>query len=227
MVDHGARTGTSRGQGRQQILDAAAAAFAEKEYAQVTTREIARRAGISEPMLFRHFGSKSALFQQAAAGSFTEYMRAYCRQWEERGLQENDEVEARAFYAGLYEVLRDRRDLLRVALFQDDAAKPTGPVWTVMQESIDRIGALQDEERARRGYPAHVYDFPVMIRLMFGMALSVALHGEWLFGEQHFDLAAVLDEMARLTVHGGGDGRARSLAPPARRKPAEKARTRR
>jgi AcrR family transcriptional regulator len=48
---------------RQRILNAAAQVFAERGYAGSATRVIAARAGVNEVTLFRHFGTKKALFQ--------------------------------------------------------------------------------------------------------------------------------------------------------------------
>lgn len=47
---------------REAILETAAAAFAKRSYRGTTTSEIARAAGISEPILYRHFGSKRDLY---------------------------------------------------------------------------------------------------------------------------------------------------------------------
>jgi AcrR family transcriptional regulator len=47
---------------RQSILDAARAVFARHGFHGAGTSEIARRAGCSEPMLYKHFVSKQALF---------------------------------------------------------------------------------------------------------------------------------------------------------------------
>jgi AcrR family transcriptional regulator len=47
---------------RQAVLDAASQAFARSSYRGATTAEIARAAGITEPILYRHFGSKRDLY---------------------------------------------------------------------------------------------------------------------------------------------------------------------
>jgi AcrR family transcriptional regulator len=47
---------------RQAVLDAALEVFSEGSYAGATTAQIAREAGISEPILYRHFGSKKELY---------------------------------------------------------------------------------------------------------------------------------------------------------------------
>ncbi len=47
---------------RQAVLDAACTFFSRSSYRGATTAEIAREAGISEPILYRHFGSKRDLY---------------------------------------------------------------------------------------------------------------------------------------------------------------------
>ncbi len=47
---------------RRAIIGAALRVFSERSYAGATTAQIAREAGISEPILYRHFGSKKELY---------------------------------------------------------------------------------------------------------------------------------------------------------------------
>lgn len=47
---------------REQLLDTAVALFAEKGYGGATTSELARAAGVTEPIIYRHFDSKKDLF---------------------------------------------------------------------------------------------------------------------------------------------------------------------
>jgi AcrR family transcriptional regulator len=47
---------------RERILDAGLRTFAEKGFTGATTKEISMKAGVNEVTLFRHFGSKEALF---------------------------------------------------------------------------------------------------------------------------------------------------------------------
>ncbi|HEY3920678.1 MAG TPA: TetR/AcrR family transcriptional regulator [Gaiellaceae bacterium] len=47
---------------RQAVLDAATRVFARSSYRGATTAEIAREASITEPILYRHFGSKRDLY---------------------------------------------------------------------------------------------------------------------------------------------------------------------
>ncbi len=49
-------------QRRQQLLETAAQLFAKRGYAGATTAELARAAGVTEPIIYRHFASKRDLF---------------------------------------------------------------------------------------------------------------------------------------------------------------------
>lgn len=49
-------------QRREQLLDTAVALFAEKGYGGATTAELAKAAGVTEPIIYRHFSSKKDLF---------------------------------------------------------------------------------------------------------------------------------------------------------------------
>jgi AcrR family transcriptional regulator len=50
------------GERRQAVLDTAGTVFSRSSYRGATTAEIAREARISEPILYRHFGSKRDLY---------------------------------------------------------------------------------------------------------------------------------------------------------------------
>ena len=49
-------------QRKQQLLDTALDLFARLGYARATTAELAKAAGVTEPIIYRHFESKKALF---------------------------------------------------------------------------------------------------------------------------------------------------------------------
>ncbi len=50
---------------KEKILDAGLSLFSKKGYLGATTKEIARKAGVAELTLFRHFSSKERLFEEA------------------------------------------------------------------------------------------------------------------------------------------------------------------
>jgi AcrR family transcriptional regulator len=65
------------GERRQAVLDTACRVFSRSSYRGATTAEIAREAGISEPILYRHFGSKRDLYLACLDEAWASF-RALC-----------------------------------------------------------------------------------------------------------------------------------------------------
>lgn len=66
---------------RLAILDAATTCFSESGFAATTTREIARRAGVTQPLIHHYFGSKEALFEAVLEASVEDYDQVQAEQW--------------------------------------------------------------------------------------------------------------------------------------------------
>ena len=92
---------------RDDILDAAIDEFAERGLHGASTDEIAKRAGISQPYVFRLFGSKKDLFKAATARCLRETLETFQRAAEgKRG-----EEALRAMGDAYHELLVDRTRL--------------------------------------------------------------------------------------------------------------------
>jgi AcrR family transcriptional regulator len=64
---------------RDDVLDAAFVEFAEHGFEGASTEDIARRAGISQPYLFRLFGTKKELFKASVARCLRETLELFQR----------------------------------------------------------------------------------------------------------------------------------------------------
>jgi AcrR family transcriptional regulator len=64
---------------RDDVLDAALVEFADRGFEGASTEDIARRAGISQPYLFRLFGTKKELFKASASRCFRETLEMFQR----------------------------------------------------------------------------------------------------------------------------------------------------
>jgi AcrR family transcriptional regulator len=64
---------------RDEVLDAALVEFADHGFEGASTEDIARRAGISQPYLFRLFGTKKELFKAAVARCLRETLELFQR----------------------------------------------------------------------------------------------------------------------------------------------------
>jgi AcrR family transcriptional regulator len=90
---------------RQALIEAALRAFSASSYRGVTTAEIAREAGVSEPILYRHFASKRDLYLACLDEAWSR-LRAL---WEERmaSVRRDEDWQRHVFGA-----MRERKGLL-------------------------------------------------------------------------------------------------------------------
>lgn len=196
------------GSGRGRLLDAARATFAEKGYRGATTKEIAERAGMTEAMIFRHFGSKAVLFQDAAVSPIVSFMEAYVADWQTRDHGVTDaESEATRFFVGLAQAMSVDRALLLSILaageFDEEVRVAASHVTDAFARVIADFEALIRTEFGLRGLRAT--DEPALARMLVGMLISAALHPEWLrIGEGPGEVALdrVVIEAARVIVEG-------------------------
>src|ERR1051325_857709 len=77
-------TRLSAAERREHVLEAAMVEFAERGYEGTSTEDGARRAGISQPSLFRLFGTKKELFKATAARWHSRTLETFQRAAEGR-----------------------------------------------------------------------------------------------------------------------------------------------
>jgi AcrR family transcriptional regulator len=194
------------GRGRGLLLTAARELFGLHGYDAVTTRQIAESAGVSEQMVFRHFGSKAKLFEAAAVAPFVEHLDAYVMDWEQRPPGVRDPVEEAAdLYRGLYEVFAANRGLL-TALLSFQADPQTGSseaISAALGSALDRFADLLRTEQEQRGF--RKFDTGIVVRLVAGLVMSQAAFGAILHGSGATPAPpreAIIHEMAMLTIFG-------------------------
>ena len=73
---HEKRTRMKGEERREDILHHAKAVFAEYGYADASTGELARASEVTEPMLYKHFGSKKGLFLAVLNEFGTQFLKA-------------------------------------------------------------------------------------------------------------------------------------------------------
>jgi AcrR family transcriptional regulator len=99
---------------RESLLEAAIGLFALKSYTTVTTAEIAREAGISEALIYRHFKSKKELFLACFHEGISNYLfQRYQKHWLTHGENPREYLEAvgREYYRFVIERPRQARFL--------------------------------------------------------------------------------------------------------------------
>src|SRR5437016_14465191 len=103
---------SSAAERRDDVLDAALVEFAERGLEGTSTEDIARRAGISQPYLFRLFGTKKELFKASTARCFRETLELFQRAAE--GLRGEEALHA--IGEAYREMLRTDRTHLRAQM---------------------------------------------------------------------------------------------------------------
>jgi AcrR family transcriptional regulator len=132
---------------RARVLAAARTLFAERGYAATTTADVARRAQVSEGILFHHYGSKEGLLEAVAA----DYGRALGAAMF-AGAEEADPAgppSAEAMLSRAFAFVRDQGLLARLLLLTSDSNAHK----TVRQASRSEIVAAIERALADpRGY---------------------------------------------------------------------------
>jgi AcrR family transcriptional regulator len=121
---------------RQALVDAAMRVFSEGSYAGATTAQIAREAGVSEPILYRHFGSKRDLYVACLDEAWRRIRTRIEAEMELRGAAEGWRAIGPA-------TMRDMKVL----------------VPSLWMQAITEAGADPEIRRHVRGHMREVHDF--------------------------------------------------------------------
>lgn len=133
---------------REQVLDAALEVFADRGLAGASTDEIARRAGISQPYLFRLFRTKKELFIASVERCFLETRHTFERAAEGKSGEEALKAMGKAYR----ELIRSNPDRLRGQL-QSYAACDDPEICAVVRkgygelvEMVERVSGVDAEQ---------------------------------------------------------------------------------
>ncbi len=192
-----------RGAPRLLALEAARKLFAQKDYRSTTTKEIAEAAGVAEHLLFRHFGSKAALFNEAVVAPFLEYVDDLSSRWDSLdGGPGSAEAVGAEFLGGLYDLFVENRGLV-MTLWGADALSDEELVETGIME-IDRAIAVLAELGGKAtdilGVDAGHQELAA--RSTVAMVAGMAAFGSTFFGGTRPSRDAIVDEITQATLHG-------------------------
>ncbi len=191
-----------RGEARRLLLDAARELFARQDYRATTTREIAEAAGVTEYLLFRHFGSKAGLFREALVLPFTNFVEDFGKTWQSVDPEATDEEElARQFVGRLYDVLVEHRGLVLTLVASDglsDEEIESAGIADI-RRALTLLGQISTEGMQLRGLHSGQPDLPAhsTVAMIVGM---VALRSTF-FGNRPPSREAIVDELVQATLH--------------------------
>ncbi len=188
---------------RSLVLRAAHELFAEQGYAEASTREIARRAGVTQAQVFRHFDSKAGLFVEATYRPFHDFVAGYLRRWAERGHgAESSARDTEVFVAGLYRLLLENRGLLGAMSASSAGGPPELAAATAafLREVFDRLEREVALESGAKG--DKTMDPAYAVRFTFALVFGVSVLDQALFPSEGPDHALVVEEMSGYILRG-------------------------
>lgn len=164
------------------LTDAAFLEFGENGYSSTATAAIARRAEVTEALIFTHFGSKANLFRRAIFKPLDDHFSRFV---ETHTFEENDEAglirESRAFVSDLISFVQRYSNMFKSLVVNEAYAKngDASSGLRGLQDYFDKMSAL---EEARLMGPPNIP--PRLIsRISFGAILGCVLFNEWLIPE--------------------------------------------
>ena len=160
---------------REEILEAAVDEFAEHGYHGASTEGIARRAGISQPYVFRLFGTKQELFKAVVSRCFRETLEMFQRAAEGKRGEQALEAMGTAYVERLH---HDRSRLL--LQMQAYAACDDEEICSVVRQGYGDLVAYV--ERVSGVGPAGVATFfaqGMLLNVFASMGLTAGTPEPW------------------------------------------------
>ncbi|MFC4002764.1 TetR family transcriptional regulator [Prauserella oleivorans] len=160
-------TGTER---RQQLLNVARALFAEKGFDGTSIEEIARRASVSKPVVYEHFGGKEGIYAVVVdreAQSLLDRMVSTLHGGHPRAMLEQAAV-------ALLSYVEDSQDGFRILVRDSPVASATGTFSTLLNDIASQVEHILGQEFSARGYDDKYS--ALYAQALVGM---VALTGQW------------------------------------------------
>jgi AcrR family transcriptional regulator len=165
-------------QRREQLLDVASELFAKQGYARATTAELAKAAGVTEPIIYRHFESKRDLFV-ALVERTAEQTREH---WQRRIRDSKDPATRLRRLVGenpmVSDALRTNYRVFLQAITETQDAKIRKAVHAHLEELHAflqaEVEAAQEERRVLRLFSAETIAW-ILVHLGLGYGVMDAL----------------------------------------------------
>ncbi|MBU6267283.1 MAG: TetR/AcrR family transcriptional regulator [Sphingomonadales bacterium] len=165
----------------ERLKDAASEEFGHNGFSRAKTADIARRAGVSETLLFKHFGSKANLFNDTVFNAIEQHFAAFADS-HPIDTEGNRRTVSTQYIGEMQAFLRDQADAI-LLLVMSKAFEPEDV------NGIDKVAGLHrylqktsDIVRSRTEGTPRV-DPGLVACIAFGAILSSEIFQDWLFPE--------------------------------------------
>ena len=194
-----------RGDARRLLLEAAQELFTSQGFSGTSTREIAERAGVSETMMFRYFGSKVGIFREALVVPFIEFVEDFNAKWQAGSTADlDDEAMSRRFIQDLFDLFRRNRGMV-VMLWAADAQSGSDLAEAgVFDEVNDELRVLVEigtaEAQRRHGHVRKRQD--LVTRCTLAMVAGMAAFGNSFYDKKPPSRKDIVDELNQAVMYG-------------------------
>ena len=188
---------------RELLLLSARELFDQNGYLATTTAEISRHAGVSERVLFNHFGSKASLFDAAVIEPFVELLTSYVDEWIQDATDATPEQRLERLIQGLFRLARQHRTALLTALAATGDGHPgDSQLLDQLARAMQRLERITPSPAYRDEYRG--LDMPAVAANTAGMILGVAILDSLIFptGARRPSNRRLTDEMRKILLDG-------------------------
>jgi AcrR family transcriptional regulator len=192
-----------RGEPRKLLLEAAGELFEAKGFAGTSTREIAERAGVSETLMFRYFGSKVGLFRDALVKPFADFVQAFNERWKADVEDDYDDKALTEHFIGeLFDLFRSNRGLVVMLWSADAQAESELAEAGVFDEVVEhlqtlvQIGSAGAERSGGFSEPSQ----DLLTRSTLSMVAGMAVFGRSFYGPRPPNRTEIIEALSIIAL---------------------------
>jgi AcrR family transcriptional regulator len=196
----------SAAQSRDLIVTAARELFGQQGFANTKITDIAAKAGVSEIIVYRAFGTKVQLFEEVILGQVVDAIVDWLKDWSQRDVGEASTWESGyAYVEGVYRMVSANRGQI-LALLAAEAFEPAfageRTASSPINQALQRIETLIGREVEAKKW--HGVDVRLATRATFSMIFSLAMFPETLLplGKERPGEEQVLREITAMMIYG-------------------------
>ena len=160
-------TGNER---RHQLIDVARSLFAERGYDGTAIEDIAKRASVSKPVVYEHFGGKEGLYAVVVDREMSALLDGVTASLTNN--QHRDRVEAVTL--ALLTYIEERTDGYRVLIRDSPASLAPTTYSTLFNDAVSQVASILAGDFARRGLDPELA--PLYSQALVG---SVSMTAQW------------------------------------------------
>ena len=179
---------------REQLLDIGRALFAQRGFDATSVEEIALQAGVSNPVVYEHFGGKEGLYAVVVDREMGNLLDAITGALTSTG-KPRQLLERAAF--ALLDYVESSSDGFRILVRDSPVAQSTGSFASLISDAASQVEYIMVNQFKLRGFDPK--NAPMYAQMLVGM---VALTGQWWLDERKPDKAVVAAHLVNLAYNG-------------------------